>query len=189
MAANGHLDERPTKDEHFLRMAELVAQRGTCKRRQVGAVLVNARGHVLATGHNGRPSGWPHCNAQHEQAVPAHKVADHPDARLLGGLWTRPVYPNACAGADAASGEALDKCEAIHAEANALLQCHDVWEAETLYCTDSPCIHCVKLLLNTGVRRIVFRRRYPHSEAEDLWREGRGPGAWVHHSRRKRDIL
>lgn len=53
---------RPTKDEYFLQMATLVASRATCFRRAVGCVLVNERGHVLATGYNGVAAGQPHCN-------------------------------------------------------------------------------------------------------------------------------
>ena len=66
-------------------------------------------------------------------------------------------------------GTNLDSCLAIHAEQNALLQCHDVYDIDTIYCTDSPCIHCLKLLMNTGCRRIVFIREYPHNNCEDLW--------------------
>jgi deoxycytidylate deaminase len=53
---------RPTRDQLYIEMAKLVAQRTTCLRRAVGCVLVNARGHVLATGYNGVAGGQPHCN-------------------------------------------------------------------------------------------------------------------------------
>jgi deoxycytidylate deaminase len=62
-------------------------------------------------------------------------------------------------GAKFKSGEGLDVCQAIHAEQNALLQCKDVYDIETIYCTVSPCIHCVKLLLN------YFCKKY------NLWRK------------------
>ena len=122
---------RPVKDRYFLHLAEDVASRATCKRRKVGCILVDTYGHILATGYNGVGSGLPHCN---EEA---------------------PCYEG-----DFPSGEALEKCEAIHAEQNALLQCGDVMVIDTAYCTDSPCIHCMKLFLNTSVKRIVFARRY-----------------------------
>ena len=131
---------RPSVDEYFTMMAILASSRGTCARRQVGCVLVNADKKVMATGYNGVPSGFVHC-------------IDEP-----------------CEGADCPSGEGLDKCEAIHAEQNALLQCLDVNQIETAYCTTAPCIHCVKLLLNTGCQRIVFAEDYPHSDASrKLW--------------------
>jgi dCMP deaminase len=61
---------------------------------------------------------------------------------------------------------------ATHAEQNALLQCRDVEQIDTCYTTASPCITCVKLLMNTGCRSIVFAEEYPHPEAMDLWLSG-----------------
>ena len=60
------------------------------------------------------------------------------------------------------------------------MQCKDIHKIVTAYCTDSPCISCVKLLLNTSCQRIVFGRRYPHDEAEHLWYQaGR---QWIYHN-------
>ena len=75
-----------------------------------------------------------------------------------------------CGGAKFKSGEGLDVCQAIHAEQNALLQCKDVYDIETIYCTVSPCIHCVKLLLNTSVKNIIFGEKYIDCEVlGDYW--------------------
>jgi dCMP deaminase len=60
---------------------------------------------------------------------------------------------------------------AIHAEQNALLQCHDVTKINALYVTISPCFQCLKLMLNTPCKRIVFLNTYPNPEAEIIWRE------------------
>lgn len=122
-------------------MAELVATRGTCLRRKVGAVTVNHRGHVLSTGRNGVPSGVPHCNDGHP-----------------------------CQGAGSSSGTDLHLCLAVHAEINALSQCRDVWEIDTVYVTASPCFDCTKALLTSGCKRIVFLAVYPHPAAEKLWK-------------------
>lgn len=130
---------RISVDQYFLRMADLVRSRGTCARRRVGCVLTNSRKHVLATGYNGVAAGLPHCT-------------DDP-----------------CPGATCPSGTGLELCEAIHAEQNALLQCRDVWAIDTCYCTASPCITCIKLLLNTSCRRIVFAESYAHEKARQLW--------------------
>lgn len=127
---------RLSRDEYFIQMASLVAQRGTCARRAVGCVLINAQGHVIATGYNGVCKGADHC-------------IDHP-----------------CAGAEQPSGQGLHLCEAIHAEQNALLQCRNINEIHTAYVTASPCIHCVRLLANTGVKRIMFKEEYPHVESQ-----------------------
>lgn len=148
---------RPSRDEYFTQMARLVSSRGTCIRRQVGCVLVNSRGHVLATGYNGVAAGLPHC-------------------RNTGNAHDRP-----CEGAGAPSGAQLDRCEAIHAEQNALLQCHDVYDIETCYTTVSPCITCVKLLMNTGCGRIVFTEPYAHDvDAKVLW-TSIPKRSWIYH--------
>lgn len=73
-----------------------------------------------------------------------------------------------CAGAHMPSGTGLELCEATHAEQNALLGC-DAQQVYTCYVTASPCVHCVKMLLNTPCGRIVFAEEYPHTEARRLW--------------------
>lgn len=143
---------RMTHEEYFSRMAQLVAARSTCLRRAVGCVLVDHRHHVLSTGYNGVAAGQPHCN---EVSYKKHALGE---------------YLHACKGANLPSGQGLDLCEAIHAEQNALLQCHDVYSIETCYCTAFPCITCTKLLLNTTCTRIVYIELYAHIEqALKLW--------------------
>lgn len=138
---------RPSRDTLMIGLAHLMSLRGTCARRKVGCVLTNPRGHVLATGYNGPASGEPHCTS------------------------------SPCSGATAAPGTGLSVCEAIHAEVNAVLQCHDVHAIDTVYCTASPCRDCVKILMNTSAKRVVFLQEYPHPESRDLWtRAGR---EWV----------
>lgn len=148
MKANLPSGSRISTDEYFLQMATLVAQRATCSRRKVGCVLTNYYGHVLATGYNGVASGRRHC-------------IDSP-----------------CPGAGLPSGEGLHLCEAIHAEQNALIQCRNSLEIYTAYCTASPCMLCLRMLMNTSCRRLVFREVYPHSEAEAQWRAS--DREWVH---------
>ena len=131
--------QRLSKYEYFSQLAELVSKRATCARRKVGCVLVNERGHIIATGYNGVPSGHNHC-------------IDDP-----------------CPGAGFASGEGLDRCEAIHAEQNALLQCRNVQEIAFAYVTTQPCMTCTKLLLNTSCHTIVYNEPYVHQQAAELW--------------------
>lgn len=139
---------RLSTDEYFLQMAELVAMRATCARRAVGCVLVSSRNHVLATGYNGVCSGADHCT-------------DKP-----------------CPGASQPSGQGLHLCEAIHAEQNALLQCRNISEICTVYCTASPCVLCMRLIVGTSASRIVFRTQYPHKESFNM-ATARGI-EWVH---------
>jgi len=131
---------RPSTDVYLLQQALLTSTRGTCCRRKVGCILVNEMNHVIGTGYNGPPRGMDHCTNE-----------------------------DMCPGGKFPSGEGLDKCQAVHAEANALLQCHDIWQIKTAYVTASPCIHCVKLFMNTSCTRIVFVEEYSHTEAGDMW--------------------
>jgi dCMP deaminase len=149
---------RISRDAWAMGMAELTAQRTTCLRRAVGAVLLNDKGHVLSTGYNGVAAGMPHCN----EVTGSVKVV------MFGGDTKSPVFGNACPGAQSPSGTNLDGCHALHAEQNSLLQCRDVYAIHTAYVTTAPCITCTKLLMNTGCKRIVFKEGYPTSGAE-LW--------------------
>ncbi len=147
---------RWSREQWAMGLARVTGTRSTCCRRRVGCILVNQRGHVLATGYNGVAAGLSHCN------------------ELLARADGEATYPHACEGAFAPSGTRLDTCQAIHAEQNALLQCRDVHEIHTCYVTASPCITCTKLLLNSSCERIVYAEAYPHPGARRLWeRSGR----------------
>lgn len=130
---------RIDKDEMYLRVAETIALRGTCRRRKVGCVLVDRHGRILAAGYNGVPTGRVHC------------------------------LDEACPGATHPSGAGLDLCEAIHAEQNAILLLSDPWAVDTVYVTATPCVSCMKLLLGTSATRIVARELYPHLKALAMW--------------------
>jgi len=132
---------RPTWDQYFIDITHLVATRSTCLRRQVGALVVKDR-NILATGYNGTPSGIRHCEE-------------------TGCLRERLQVP---------SGERHELCRGLHAEQNAIIQAarHGVnIDGSTLYCTTMPCIICTKMLINAGIRRIVYEEGY----SDDLARE------------------
>lgn len=132
-------DNRPNWDEYFINMAIIASSRGSCLRRKVGCVLVNSRNQILSTGYNGKASGITNCS----------------------------IDP--CEGAYSPSGTNLDKCQAIHAETNALLQCPNVYEIAKAYVTVSPCITCVKMFLNTGCQEIIFLDDYSHPDSSEIW--------------------
>lgn len=133
------------------------ATRSTCLRRAVGCVLTDAASHVLGRGYNGVASGELHCN----EKTP-------PSWGWING--TIPDHPHACPGAREPSGTGLDGCHAVHAEQNALLRCRDVERIDTCYVSCAPCVTCVKLLMNTPCRRIVFAEPYAHDAASRaLW--------------------
>ncbi len=74
-----------------------------------------------------------------------------------------------CDGAHYESGKGLDKCEAIHAEINAITHCDNPKTIHTAYCTMSPCKFCLDALLSTTCQRIVFLEEYPHTESKARW--------------------
>ncbi len=136
---------RPSWDEYFMKIAQVVATRATCVRRKVGAVLVRER-RILTTGYNGAPSGLPHCED-------------------IGCLRDELNVP---------SGERHELCRGLHAEMNALLQAaiHGVRvEGATLYCTSSPCSVCAKMLINVGVKRVYTGGGYPDELAAELLKD------------------
>lgn len=148
---------RPDLDHYMMELAKVAATRTTCIRRGVGCVLADAKGHVLSIAYNGVASGMSHCN------------------EAQGGQWmVGPTgedfvehFPNACLGHTLPPGQ--DSCEAVHAEQNALLQCRDPQTIKTAYVTFSPCKPCLKLLLNTSCRRIVFLEELEDTFSRGLW--------------------
>jgi dCMP deaminase len=136
---------RPSWDEYFMTIAEQVAGRSTCLRRQTGAVLVKDK-QILSTGYNGVPSGLRHCEEvgciREERAVP--------------------------------SGSHHELCRGIHAEQNAVIQAAKhgtAIEGATVYCTHQPCSLCAKILLNAGIVDIVYREPYPDPLSAELLSE------------------
>ncbi len=162
-------DNRPSRDGYYMALARVVATRSTCIRRAVGCVLVDAVGRVLSTGYNGRSREEPHCNERvlngEDYVQDKHDPSvEHPQRLVY-------MYPNACAGSTAQSGTALDACDAVHAEQNAMSQCCvDPMLIAACYVTTLPCVPCAKLLLNTGCKRLVFAEPYAGLERiKELW--------------------
>lgn len=136
---------RPDWDEYFLEIAQVVAKRSTCLRRQIGAVIVRDR-RILTTGYNGAPSGLPHCLD-------------------IGCLRDELGIP---------SGTRHEVCRALHSEMNAVIQAaqHGVsTKGATLYCTNQPCSMCARMLINAGIVRLVYTGEYPDEFAMSLFRE------------------
>ena len=139
------MEERPTYDEYFMEMAHVVSKRSTCLRRNVGAILVKDK-HILSTGYNGAPKGLKHCSE-------------------VGCLRVNLNVP---------SGERHELCRGLHAEQNAIIQAAVFGvsiKGSTLYCTNTPCVVCVKMLINAGVKEIVYSGDYPDKLAKTMLSE------------------
>ncbi len=128
-----------------MELARIVATRSTCLRHDVGAVLVRNK-RILATGYNGAPRQMTHC-------LEVGCIRDK-----LG----------------IASGTRAEICRAVHAEQNAIIQCAVYGvssEESTIYVTHQPCTICTKILINAGVKRIVYDKPYPDEFAQQLLKE------------------
>lgn len=133
---------RPSWDEYFISIVEDVATRSTCRRRKVGAILVKDK-RIIATGYNGGPTGLAHCLD-------------------IGCLREKLGIP---------SGQQHELCRGVHAEQNAIIQAARYGvhtDGSTLYCTTQPCVQCTKMLLNAGVKEIVYEEGYPDELSKQL---------------------
>lgn len=129
---------RVSPDTYYMNIATLVAARSTCTRRHVGAVIV-VDNHIVATGYNGAASGIAHCTD-------------------IGCMRDRLNIP---------SGTDLMNCQAVHAEANAIIQCavHGTSpRGGILYCTHAPCMMCAKMIINAKIAAVVYGQTYPNMQ-------------------------
>ena len=127
-------DTRPSWDEYFMEIAQVVAKRSNCSRRKVAAVITKEN-HLLSTGYNGTPRGVKNC--------------------FEGGC------PR-CAG-KTKSGTHLEECLCTHAEQNAICQAAlygHALEGATIFITISPCLTCAKLIINAGIKEVVYGGDY-----------------------------
>lgn len=140
-------DERPDWNTYFLRIAKLVATRATCMRRSVGAVIVKDN-RILATGYNGAPHGCAHCS------------------QISGGCMREAQ--------NIPSGQRQELCRGLHAEQNAILQAAAFGVSLTgsdIYVTHQPCVTCAKMLINAGIKRIVYLGEYPDELSIQMLKE------------------
>lgn len=136
-------DNRPSWDVYFLNIARAVAERSTCVRRKVGAVVVRDK-HILSTGYNGVPKGAPH--------------RDETTCVRIGLKSGERADLVCCAHAE---GNAI--AQAAH---------HGVRvEGATLYCTTAPCAWCARTIINAGVVRVVYDEGYADENAAQVYRE------------------
>jgi dCMP deaminase len=132
--------QRPSWDEYFMKMASLVAERSTCLRHNVGAVLVKDK-RVLTTGYNGAAKNLEDC-------------------LTLGCLRNEKGIP---------SGQMHEICRAIHAEQNAIIQAASYGiniNNTSMYCTITPCMICAKIIVQAGIKEVVSYGDYIDEEAK-----------------------
>jgi len=132
-----------------MNITKTVAERSTCLRRKVGAVLVRDK-RILTTGYNGAPRGFKHCSE-------------------VGCLREKQKV---------SSGQRHELCRGLHAEMNALLQAASYGiriEGAVLYSTTYPCSLCAKMLINAGIRRIVISEDYKDELSKKMLQQANIP--------------
>ncbi|MFX4261265.1 deoxycytidylate deaminase [Pelotomaculum propionicicum] len=122
-----------------MEVAEVISKRSTCLRRQVGAVLV-LEDHIIATGYNGAPKNLPHCSE-------------------TGCVREAQNIP---------SGQRHELCRANHSEANAIIFSHCNTNGSVLYVTCFPCVMCAKILINAGVKKVIYKGDYPDELSKEM---------------------
>ena len=126
-------NNRISKDQYFMKIAEVVSLRSTCIKRKVGAVLIKDS-HILSTGYNGAPTGFNHCT------------------------------PETCIRKNLEPGNQPELCRGVHAEINCIIQAAihgtSIKGETTLYSTTFPCMSCLKLIINAGINRLVYKHGY-----------------------------
>ncbi|HOR12870.1 MAG TPA: cytidine/deoxycytidylate deaminase family protein [Clostridia bacterium] len=132
-------------DARFMELCKSISSWSSCYQhgRKIGAIIVKNK-RILTTGYNGAPSGLTSCMERGECL-----------RRNLG-------IP---------SGTRQELCYAIHAEQNAIIQAAKLGvsiDGATLYCTHQPCVICAKMIINAGIRRVVYAEGYPDEFSVDL---------------------
>jgi len=127
--------KRPSWDEYFIQLTEMIGSRGTCDRGHAGSIIVKDK-RILATGYVGAPAGLPSCD---EVGHEMHTVTQE-------------------------DGTVSKHCiRTSHAEQNAINNAARVGvavEGGTLYCKMVPCYKCAQSIINTGIVKVVAMKDY-----------------------------
>lgn len=130
---------RPSWDEYFMKITEMVGSRGSCDRGRAGCVITRDN-RIIATGYVGSPIGLPHCD---EVGHEMHTVTHADDSITRHCIRT------------------------THAEQNAICEAARMGIAinnGTLYCKMTPCYTCAKMIINAGIKKVVCAQDY-HASA------------------------
>jgi dCMP deaminase len=138
---------RPTWDEYFIQIMDIVGSRGTCDRGKSGCVIVKDK-RIISTGYVGAPIGCKHCDeVGHEMHTVIHE--DNTESRHC--------------------------IRTTHAEQNAIVQAARMGvstEDAVLYCKMTPCYACAKMIINSGIIRVIALKDYhAGSRSKDLFKE------------------
>lgn len=138
---------RPSWDEYFLGIVEMVGSRGSCDRGRAGCVITRDK-RIVATGYAGSPVGLPHCDeVGHEMHTVTHE----------DGTTSRHCI------------------RTTHAEQNAICEAARMGisiNGATMYCKMTPCYTCAKMIINAGIKRVVCAQDYHAGErSKEIFKE------------------
>lgn len=140
-------NKRISWEQYFMNLAFAASERSTCFSDKKGAVIVKDK-MIISTGYSGAPKGIKNC-----------------------------LYDNGFCRKRALGfghGEGHSQCLAVHAEANAILQCNllsTISKNCQLYCTHKPCENCAKLIINAGIKEVYYTYDYPSELTDYLFKE------------------
>jgi len=127
---------REALDKAYMTCAFAIAELSRARRKKVGAIIVAPLGGIIAEGCNGTPAGFDN-NCEDEIGS---------DQSAAVRLVTKP--------------------ECVHAESNAITKVarsNNSSVGATLYCTLTPCFECAKLIIQSGIVRVVYAEQYPYA--------------------------
>ena len=140
------LDKKEMWDNRFMTLTKEIAKWSSCLRREVGAIIVK-NNRILATGYNGAPQDIMSCKER--------------NTCLRNEL-------------NIESGTHAEICYAIHAEQNAVIQAAKMGisiDGATIYVTHRPCSVCARILINAGIKRVVYDVDYPDDFTLKLFKQ------------------
>ena len=143
-------------DTYYIKVAQICSENSKANKLKVGAIIVKDQ-QIISDGFNGTPSGFDN-QCEDEK----HKKLDRCSL----------CSQEHCEGCD--NIELLTRPEVMHAESNAITKCAKYGKAtlgSTIYITHTPCIECAKLIIQAGIKRVVYAREYRLSDGIDLLRQ------------------
>lgn len=157
-------DITPTTDELNMSLASNMALKSSCLKRKVGAVICNKDGRVVATGYNEVPKGQQTCLQKYGECY-----RDKKRNEIMSKLEEKMKVFNSNWHKAFGTVKVLELCRSLHAEEIAILQTSESVTGEgTLYTTTFPCFLCAKMIVRSGIKKVVYVEAYPMDEAMDL---------------------
>ena len=154
----------------YLSLAKFFGDRDNpCYSRQIGVVITDSNfNKILATGYNGPPRGIPHCDTpEHFREILIPQLTEQDKFKLCSKIKCRffeeekfietYAYQKICPRKiiNCKSGERLNLCTCVHAEANAIVNASTDLSGSFMFAwCPLPCIECTKLIINAGIKKL-----------------------------------